>query len=92
VAFEIAEELDLVTSVYGCIVCAQMDNFLPAVIAERCVEEEGAVNALVGCSVDWGEVPRGLERMWGVTGKGLMGGGPYRLWWLRMRCERRSRG
>jgi hypothetical protein len=48
-AFEIAEELNLVTSVCGCrgvVVCAQMDDLLPAVIAERFVEEEGAINAL----------------------------------------------
>lgn len=86
VAFEIAEELDLVTSVRDCrgvVVCAQMDDFLSAVIAEGCVKEEGAVDALVGCSVDWGEV-RGGE---GVTGRGL---DPCRLLLGKRICGHRS--
>ena len=40
---------------------AKVDNFLATVIAERGVEEEGAVDALVGCCVDGGRVRWSLE-------------------------------
>lgn len=43
------------------VVCAQMDDFLSAVVSERGVEEEGAVDMLVGYCADGGRIHGGAE-------------------------------
>ena len=72
VTFEVAEELDLVSSVCcggGVVLCAQVDDFLSAVVAEGGVEKKGAVDALVGCCINGGKVSRGLKECGKRRGK-----------------------
>ena len=60
VAFKVAGELDLVCSVCcggGVVVCAQVDDFLSAVVAKGGVEKKGAVDAYGGLRV-LGGIPR----------------------------------
>ena len=77
-ALEIAEELDLVSFVCDggfVVVCAQVNDFLSAVIAQRGIEEEGAVDTLVGCCVDGGRVHGSVDE----RGKGW-----GESWWDRV--------
>ena len=62
--FKVALELYLVLPMSdggSIVVCVQMDDFLAAVIAEGGVEEEGAVDSLVSCCIDGGEICGSLE-------------------------------
>ena len=73
VAFKVAKELDLISSMGGgggVVVCAQVDDFFPAVVAEGGVEEKGSVDALVCCCVYWGKICGSLEECGQGWGEG----------------------